>query len=125
MRYPISFNPMSAVVLGILGGGPSRSHVDVMPEKIVATMGWLGKLSINREDLVAAEKVEHVPWWMGLGVHGIPGTMALNGSMGNAVKISTRTANPGKGKILFFSVRPHTIYLTVERADEFIFELGY
>lgn len=125
MRYPISFNPLSTVVLGLMGAGPSRSHVDILPDKIVAKMGWMGQLTIDRDDLVAVEPVERVPWWMGFGLHGIPGTFAMNGSMGNAVKISTRTANPARGKVLFVNIRPHTIYVTLDRPEEFAFELGF
>lgn len=125
MRYPISFNSPSRAILGLLGAGPSRSHVDVFPDRIEAKMGWMGRLTIDREDIVAVEPVERVPWWLGFGIHSIPGTLAMNGSWGKGVKISTRTADPARAKMLGFTLRPHTIYFTLDRADEFAFELGF
>jgi hypothetical protein len=125
MRYPISFNSSSKVILGLLGAGQSQSHVDVLPDKIEAKMGWMGKLTIDRDDIVAVETVERVPWWLGFGMHSIPGTLAMNGSWGGGVKVSTRTANPARGKMLGFTIRPHTIYFTLERPDEFAHELGF
>lgn len=121
MRFPISFNIPSKVALGILGMGPSRSWADVKPDAIHARMGWGGDVTIPRQDIATVEKIDQTPWWLGFGVHGMFGTWALNGALTGAVRI--RMKKPAKGRVMFFPVRPHTIYFSLESPDEFVFEV--
>ena len=51
MRYHISFNVPSRVILGLLGSGPRQSWVDIRPDEVHARMGWLGEFTIPRAGL--------------------------------------------------------------------------
>ena len=125
MRFPITFNAPSKIILGILGAGPLRSYVDVTEKTVVAKMGWVGSLKINRADIANVEHGVDVPWWLGMGMHAIPGTVALNGALGNAVKITMRPGSQVHGKMLFVPIRPHTAYVSVENPEALAYELGF
>jgi hypothetical protein len=122
MRYPISINAPSKFILGILGAGPSKSWVEVRPDEIHAQMGWVGEVTIPRQDIATVEKVDQAPWWLGFGVHGMFGTWAFNGSKSGTVKITMRT--PARARVTLIPVRPHTIYFSLESPDEFVHEVG-
>lgn len=121
MRYRISFNMPSRIILGLLGSGPSRSWVDIRPDEVHGQLGWLGDVTIPRVSIVSVERVDHVPWWLGMGLHGFNGTWAFNAAMGNAVKITARSG--ARGRVLVFSLRPTTVYFSLDRPDEFVHEL--
>jgi hypothetical protein len=121
MRYHISFNVPSRVILGLLGSGPRQSWVDIRPDEVHARMGWLGEVTIPRVSIVSVERVKNIPWWLGLGLHGFFGTWAFNAALGNAVKITARSG--ARGRILVFPLRPHTIYFSLDKPDEFVHEL--
>lgn len=121
MRYRIAYNVPSRIILGLLGAGPSQARVDVNPDEVHARLGWPGEVTIPRVSIVSVERVDHVPWWLGMGIHGFMGTWAFNGAMGNAVWISVRSG--ARGRVLFFPIRPHTVYLSLEQPDEFVHEL--
>jgi hypothetical protein len=121
MRYPISFNAPSKIILGILGAGPSRSWVEVRPDEIQGRMGWVGTVTIPRQDIATVEKVDKTPGWLGFGVHGMFGTWAFNGSHAGAVKITMRT--PATARVTLVPVRPHTIYFSLESPDEFVHDV--
>lgn len=121
MRYRFSFNIPSRVIFTLLGAGPSRSWVDVRPDEIHGQLGWTGSITIPRVSVMSAERVDHVPWWLGLGLHGFMGTWAFNAAMGNAVKLELRGG--ARGRVLLFPLRPKTVYLSLEKPDEFIHEL--
>lgn len=121
MRYHFSFNVPSRVILGLLGSGPRQSWIDIRPDEVHGQLGWMGDLTIPRVSIVSVERVDRVPWWLGLGLHGFFGTWAFNAAMGNAVKISARSG--ASGRVLLFPLRPHTIYLSLEKPDEFVHEL--
>ena len=121
MRYRISFNTPSRIILGLLGSGPSRSWVDIRPDEVHGQLGWLGDVTIPRVSIVSVERVDHVPWWLGIGLHGFNGTWAFNAAMSNAVKITTRSG--ARGRVLVFSLRPTTVYFSLDRPDEFVHEL--
>jgi hypothetical protein len=121
MRYRFSYNVPSRIMLTLLGGGPSLSWVDVRPDAIRGRLGWLGEVMIPRASVISVERVDHVPWWLGMGLHGFMGTWAFNGAMGNAVKITARGG--ARGRVLFLPIRPHTVYLSLEQPEEFVHEL--
>lgn len=120
MRYAVSYNAVSKVILGLFGIGPSRSWVEVRPEEIHARMGWAGNVTIPREDIATIQRVDHAPWWLGYGVHGMFGTWAFNGAIVGAVKITMH--RPARGTVMFIPIRPRTIYLSLETPDEFLYE---
>lgn len=121
MRYRFSFNIATRAFFTLLGAGPSHAWIDVRPDEIHGRLGWVGDITIPRVSVVSVERVDHVPWWLGLGLHGFMGTWALNGTMGNAVKIEARSG--ARGRVLFVPMRPKTIYLSLEKPDEFVHEL--
>lgn len=121
MRYFISFNVPGRIILGLLGSGPKRSWVDIRPDELHGRMGWLGEVTIPRVSIVSVERVKNVPWWLGMGLHGFFGIWAFNAAMGNAVKITARSG--ARGRILLFPLRPHTIYFSLDKPDEFVHEL--
>lgn len=125
MRYRISFNAPGKIILGLLGAGPSRSYVDLTPDTVEATLGWTGNVTVDREDIANVEYGVSIPWWMGMGMHAIPGTAAINGAIGNALKITTRPGTFARGRVLFFPIRPHTVYVSVENPEDLAYELGF
>lgn len=122
MRYRFLYNIPSRIVLTVLGAGPSQSWADIRPDEVHAQLGWTGSLTIPRVSIVSAERIDHVPWWLGFGLHGFMGIWAFNAAMGNAVKIKARSG--ARGRILFVPLRPKTIYLSLEKPDEFVHELN-
>ena len=125
MRYPITFNLPSKIILGLLGSGPSRSWVDLTPDTVDAKLGWAGSVTVNREDIANVDYGVTVPWWMGMGVHAIPGTVALNGSLGSAIRITTKPGKHAHGRILFVPIKPTTVYVSVENPEDLAYELGF
>lgn len=121
MRYRISFNAPSKIIMGILGAGPGQSWVDVTPDEVQGRVGWAGDVTIRRSDIASVSRPDQTPWWLGLGVHGILGTWAFNGSFSGMVEI--RMKQPARGRVLFFPIKPHTVYFSLEQPDEFIHEL--
>lgn len=121
MRYRFSFNVPSRVIFGLLGSGPSQSWVDIRPDEVHGRLGWTGNVTVPRVSIVSVERVDRVPWWLGFGLHGFRGTWAFNAAMGNAVKITARTG--ARGRVLFFPLRPTTVYFSIEKPDEFVHEL--
>jgi hypothetical protein len=119
MRYAISYNAPSKVILGLLGAGPGRSAVEVDNDTIQAKIGWAGRVTIPRASVVSVERVDRIPWWLGYGMHGgIGGTWALNGSNRGAVKLTLR--EPASGKVTGIPVHPRTVYLSLEDPEDFI-----
>lgn len=125
MRYPITFNLPSKIVLGLLGAGPSRSWVEVTDKTVTARLGFLGRIAMNRADIANVEDNVRVPWWMGMGLHAIPGTVALNGSLGSAIKITMRPGTHARVRVLFFPLRPRTVYISVENPEDLAYQLGF
>ena len=121
MRYNISFNAPGKIILGLLGSGPKQSWVDVRPDEVHGRMGWAGNVTIPRQDIATVGKIDRVPWWLGVGVHGLFGTWAFSGSFSGAVKITMRT--PASGRVTLIPVRPHTVYFSLDNPDEFVHEL--
>lgn len=121
MRYRFSFNIPSRVIFTLLGAGPSDAWIDVRPDEVHGQLGWTGSITIPRVSVLTAERVDHVPWWLGFGLHGFMGTWAFNAAMGNAVKLTLRGG--ARGRVLLFPLRPTTVYLSLEKPDEFIHEL--
>jgi hypothetical protein len=122
MRYSISYNAPSKVILGALGAGPGKAAVDAGPDTIQATLGWAGKVTIPRASIVSVERVDAIPWWMGYGLHGGFGTWALNGSNNGAVKLTLR--EPATGKVMFAPIRPRVIYFSLEDPEGFIADVA-
>lgn len=122
MRYNISFNAASKVILGALGMGPSRSWVEVRPDEIYGQMGWGGHVRIPRRDILSVERIDHVPWWIGFGIHGLFGAWAFNGAVSGAVKITMRRPAKALGAVIFIPIRPHTVYFSLEQPEEFVHE---
>jgi len=119
MRYTISYNAPSKIILGLLGAGPGRSGVEVDGDVIRAKVGWAGTVTIPRASVISVERVDRIPWWLGYGVHGgIGGTWALNGSNRGAVKLTLR--EPAEGRVTGFPVRPRTIYFSLDDPEGFI-----
>jgi len=119
MRYAISYNAPSKMILGVLGVGPGKAWVDVEDDEIRARIGWGGSVSISRASIVSVERVDRIPWWLGYGMHGgVKGVWALNGSNSGAVKLTLR--EPAKGKVTGFPIRPTTVYFSLEDPEGFI-----
>jgi hypothetical protein len=125
MRYPVTFNTPSKIILGMMGAGPSRSWIEVTDETVEARLGALGRLTIDRKDIATIEDSVRVPWWMGMGMHAVPGTVALNGSLGSAIKITMKPGTHARGMMLFFPIRPHTVYVSVENPEDLAYHLGF
>lgn len=99
MRYNISYNAVSRVLLTMLGAGPGRAYVEVNGDVVKARMGWSGQVSIRRNSIETVEEIARIPWWMGWGVHGnlfgVLRTWAFNGSSTGAVKLTLRESAKG------------------------------
>ncbi len=83
MRYHFSFNVPSRVILGLLGSGPRQSWIDIRPDEVHGQLGWMGDVTIPRVSIVSVERVDRVPWWLGLGLHGFFGTWAFKLGIGS------------------------------------------
>lgn len=119
MRFPISYNGASKVLLGALGAGPARSWAEVDAGTIRARIGWAGRVEIRRSTVRAVERAERVPRLLGYGVHGFgTGTWALNGSNSGVVKLTL--SEPATGKAALFPMRPTVLFLSLEDRDAFI-----
>lgn len=119
MRFPISFNGPSKVLLGALGAGPAKSWADVDADTIRARVGWVGNVEIPRSSVRYVERADRVPRSLGYGVHGWgTGTWALNGSNDGAVKLTL--SEPARGKVAFFPMRPTVLYLSLDDPDGFV-----
>lgn len=119
MRFPISYNRTSKVLLGVLGAGPTKSWADVDVQTIRARVGKLGHVEIPRSTVRSVERADRVPRSLGYGVHGWgTGTWALNGSNDGAVKLTL--GEPASGKVAFFPMRPTVLYLSLDDPDGFI-----
>lgn len=121
MRYRISFNAPSKIIMSVLAAGPRQSWVDVSPDEVRGRVGWAGAVTIRREDITSVNRPEQTPWWLGFGVHGLFGTWGLNGSYSGMVKITMK--QPARGRVMFFPIKPHTVYFSLEQPEEFIHEL--
>lgn len=123
MRYAISYNAVSRVILSLLGVGPGKSWVDVDDTTVRARLGWSGTVTIPRASITSVERVASVPWWLGYGMHGgFRGTWALNGSNSGAVKLTT--SEPASGKVLGLPVRVRTVYFSLEDPEGFVAEVN-
>ena len=119
MRFPISYNGPSKVILGALGAGPGKSWAEVDAGTIRARVGWAGHVEIPRSTVRSVERADRVPRLLGYGVHGFgTGTWALNGSNDGAVKLTL--SEPASGKVAFFPMHPTVLYLSLDDPDGFI-----
>ncbi len=122
MHFPISFNSVSKVVLGVIGCGPRASGVEVDATTVHARLGWSGNVTIPRSSIVAAERVGTVPFWLGIGVHGWAGTWALNGSRTGVVRLTID--GPANGRTLIIPFSPKTLYVSLEDPEGFVSEVS-
>jgi hypothetical protein len=119
MRYDISFNTASRIILTLLGAGPGRSWVEVDDGTIRARLGWSGSVTIPRQGITSVERVDGIPWWLGYGMHGgIRGTWAINGSDSGAIKLTLN--EPASGRVVGLPVRARTVYFSLEDPEAFI-----
>lgn len=122
MRYEISYNVPSRLLMSPLGVGPGKSWVDVDDTSVRAKMGWSGTVTIPRANIASVERVASVPWWLGYGLHGgFRGTWALNGSNRGAVKLTLN--EPASGKVMGIPIHARTVYFSLEEPDEFVSSL--
>lgn len=120
MRFELSYNTPSKIMLGLLGVGPGKAYVQVDDDTVHARLGWAGSVTIPRENIASVERVDRIPWWLGYGMHGsLRGTWAINGSGGEgAVKLTLNEQS--SGKVIGMPVRAHTVYLSLEKPDRFV-----
>lgn len=119
MRFNISYNPPSRIILTLLGAGPGHSGVTVSGDSIDARLGWVGGVRIPRSTVIAAERVNRIPWWLGWGLHtGFRGMWALNGSSTGAVLLTLEEG--ASGRVLGMPIRPRKVYLSLEDPDGFL-----
>lgn len=119
MRFQISYNTISRILLSFLGLGPGKAYVDITENTIEARFGWSGSVTIRRDTITSIERVDSIPRWLGYGMHGnLRGTWALNGSNSGAVELTMET--PATGKVLMFPIRPATVYFSLEDPDGFM-----
>jgi hypothetical protein len=119
MRFEISYNPASRLLLTLLGAGPGRSSVEVHQDTVDARLGWVGGVQIPRPAITSVERVDRIPWWLGWGLHsGFRGVWALNGSSTGAVLLTF--GDGATGKVLGMPIRPRKVYLSLEDPHGFI-----
>lgn len=119
MRFAISYNALSRVLLTLLGIGPGKAYVEVSDDSVTAKLGWSGSVSMSRGAIASVEGVDRIPWWLGFGMHGsLRGTWALNGAGTGAVKITM--SRPASGRVIWVPIRATTIYLSLEDPTGFI-----
>lgn len=119
MRFDLSYNLASRILLTLLGAGPGKGYVDVTDDTVHVRLGWSGSISMRRKDIASVEQVDRIPWWFGLGMHGdFRGGWAINGAVSDAVKISME--KPSSGRVLFFPIRATTIYMSLEEPSRFV-----
>ncbi len=119
MWFPISYTPLTEVILGALGLGSGKAWVDVDDPRIYARAGWAGHVEIPRSSLLSVERVDRVPGQGGYGVYGhTNGTWALTGSKAGVVRLTL--SQSASGKLLFFPMRPNVIYLSLQDPDAFV-----
>lgn len=121
MRFAISYNAASRVVLSLFGVGPGKGFVDVSEDAITAKLGWSGSVTIPRDTILTVEQ-SSIPAWMGWGVHsnlfGLLKTWAFNGSMSGGVKLTLNAS--AKGRVLGVPIRATTVYFSLEDPEGFV-----
>lgn len=68
MRFPISYNGPSKVILGVLGAGPAKSWAEVDANTIRARVSWAGQVEVPRSSVLSVERADRVPRLLGYGV---------------------------------------------------------
>lgn len=123
MRFNLTYNAASRIVLTLLGAGPGKGHVDVSGDTVHAKLGWSGSITMPRADIASVEEIDRIPWWFGVGMHGdFRGSWAINGASTGAVKITMR--RPSSGRVLFVPVRATTVYVSLEEPERFVATLS-
>ncbi|HWV23225.1 MAG TPA: hypothetical protein VNZ58_03470 [Thermomicrobiales bacterium] len=121
MRFAISYNAASRVVLPLFGVGPGKGFVDVSDDAITAKLGWSGSVTIPRDTILTVERTR-IPAWLGWGVHGnmfgLIKVWAFNGSSSGGVKLTLRKS--ARGRVLGVPIRATTVYFSLEDPDGFV-----
>lgn len=122
MRYEISYNAPSRILMTPLGIGPDKSWIEVDDTSIRAKLGWSGTVTIARTSIASVERVDNIPWWLGYGLHGgFRGMWALNGSNSGAVKLTLNI--PASGKVMGIPIHAQTVYFSLEEPEAFVSNL--
>lgn len=119
MRFRVSYNRVSKIVFGAFGLGSSKAWADVDADRIHARAGWAGHVTLARSSVLSVERVERAPGQLSFGVSGhSSGTWALIGS--NAGIVRLLLSEPASGKVMFITMRPQVVFVSLEDPEGFI-----
>lgn len=89
VRFAISYHPVNAAILGLLGMGRKRSEVVVGADTVRVRMGWAFSTEIDRSSIRASHDDRSVWGW---GVHGWRSRWLVNGSSNGLVRLDIAPA---------------------------------
>ena len=78
VRFPITFDPWSRLLLSALGLFPSRAYVQIQGEHVEVRMGWAFRSRFRRSDICSAAPLDIRP--ISRGVHWLGGVWLVNGA---------------------------------------------
>ena len=113
MRY----HPLFAPLAWLTGMWTSRSGVTVEDGVVRVRMGWAFRAVLPVRAISSARAVPS-PWWLGIGVHGLRGTWAANGSRRGTVEICLAPAQ--RARALGIPVRLERLYVSVQEPEALV-----
>jgi hypothetical protein len=122
IRYGFSYTSFTRALFTLFGIGPERSSVEVDRDAVRVRMGWSFSIEIPRGAIRSITR-EKKPFGYGAGVHGWRGRWVVNGSNDGVVRLVLDPPPAGR-MLVFFTVRPRELYLSLEDPAGFIASLG-
>ncbi len=118
MRHSFRFDPISKVLMSLLGLGPRRSWIEVTDSQLNVRMGWAFRLRARKNGVVEAAPRPSTGITFGVGVHGWRGTWVVNGAIRPAVEI--RFEPRQRAWMMFIPLRVRTLRVSSEDPNTLI-----
>jgi hypothetical protein len=122
MEFAIRFNRMMRILGGMLGMGPSRSGVRIDGQTVTVRMGWAFSCTFSVQQMAAAERLDHIAWWWGQGVHGWNGKVVVNGSFSGLVQLRFVERVPARAP---FTATIDELIVSLDDPDGFLTAIGH
>lgn len=113
----VRFSPWFLPLAWLVGMWPAYSLVKVGDGVVRVTMGWAFRAELPVRSVASARAVRS-PWWLGIGVHGLGGTWAVNGTRRGTVEICLVPAQ--RARVAGFPVRLKRLYVSVTEPDALV-----
>jgi hypothetical protein len=119
-RFAVRFTPWLLPLFWISGLGRRSARVELGGDDLIVRMGWAFRARIPRSAIERPRRGRAL--WFSVGVHGIFGVWAVNGSPKGTVWIDVDP--PVRARVIGFPIRLRRLALGLEDPDGFIDALG-